>query len=460
MRKMIMGVVVSVLLGGFKVAAAAQLPPEIVADRELVRAERLIAEEDHAGALEAMGRILALQSEHNLTLPEEFHFKYAEVALAAGRVEDAVDSVNQYLVAVGREGPFYREALELLDEVEQIQTLLDEYPDRAERLMAEKDYEAARDLVDTIAALQEEREFTLPDAFLSSHAQMVRFTQHCVAQPEGAACWMEVVNQPECYVWNLSLQTDESATWSGACSEGWAQGTGTLTWSWVRDSEQQTREETGRLQDGQKQGDWVVRTPGGEVHEGPFVEGQRHGDWVWRGAGGGVGEGPYVEGQMHGDWVFRLADGGVHEGPFVEGQRHGPWVFRLADGGVHEGPFVEGQKQGDWVLRWANGTVEEGPLVAGKRHGRWVVRDANGGVSEGPYVDDKRHGQWVWRYASGTVEEGPLVAGKRHGRWVLSWADGDVDEGPYVEGQKHGPWVIRRDGDVENRLYRNGVRVN
>ena len=55
MRRMIGSVVVSVLLGCFT-GAVAQLPPEIVADRELVRAERLISEEDHAGALEAMNR--------------------------------------------------------------------------------------------------------------------------------------------------------------------------------------------------------------------------------------------------------------------------------------------------------------------------------------------------------------------------------------------------------------------
>ena len=135
----------------------------------------------------------------------------------------------------------------------------------------------------------------------------------CAGQPEGAACWMEVANQPECYVWNLSLQTDASATWSGACSEGWAQGTGTLTWSWVRDSEQQTSELTGRLQEGQRHGDWVSRHEDGTVSEGPFVEGERHanGDWVIRRADGTVYEGPFVEGQLHGDWVIRRADGTV-----------------------------------------------------------------------------------------------------------------------------------------------------
>ena len=61
-----------VWLGCFT-AAAAQLPPEIMADRYLVRVERLMAEKNHTAALEMMDKIIALQKEHNLTVPDEFH---------------------------------------------------------------------------------------------------------------------------------------------------------------------------------------------------------------------------------------------------------------------------------------------------------------------------------------------------------------------------------------------------
>ena len=81
MRTMIASVVVSILLGGVTVGAA-QLPPEIMVDRYLLQAEQLMAGKDHKAALETMGQITALQKEHDLTLPEEFHFKYAQVALA------------------------------------------------------------------------------------------------------------------------------------------------------------------------------------------------------------------------------------------------------------------------------------------------------------------------------------------------------------------------------------------
>ena len=111
-------VLVAVLLGTLT-AAAAQLPPEIMADRYLLQAERLIAEKNHKAALEVMDKIVALQREHGLTLPDEFHFKYAQIAMSAGSSKAALDSVNKYLATAGRGGQSYREALELLEEAEQ-----------------------------------------------------------------------------------------------------------------------------------------------------------------------------------------------------------------------------------------------------------------------------------------------------------------------------------------------------
>ena len=117
MQGVIGSVLVAVCLGVFTVAAA-QLPPEVVADKYLVQAERLIAAERYGAALEVMDRIVALQREHDLALPEEFHFTYARAALSAGSIQTAMDSVNRYLSAAGREGEYYREALALLVKAE------------------------------------------------------------------------------------------------------------------------------------------------------------------------------------------------------------------------------------------------------------------------------------------------------------------------------------------------------
>ena len=118
MTKRVIGrVVLGVWLGCFT-AAAGQLPPEIQVDKLLLQAKMLSEEKDHKGALEAVDRIVALQKEHGLTLPEAFPFQYAQTAFAAGSVQATIDSANRYLTAAGREGKYYREALELLVKAE------------------------------------------------------------------------------------------------------------------------------------------------------------------------------------------------------------------------------------------------------------------------------------------------------------------------------------------------------
>ena len=232
----------------------------------------------------------------------------------------------------------------------------------------------------------------------------------CKGQPEGASCWMELASQPGCYVWNSYFEPDETVTWTAECSEGLAQGTGTLKEVW--DAGGKSQEKTGFLEDGKAQGRWVYRD-----HEG------------------NISEGAYEDGSKHGHWVERLADGTVQEGPYESGERHGDWVLRFASGTVMEGPFAAGKQQGRWVLRFGSGNVSEGSYDAGKRHGHWVEKFVSGTVQEGPYEEGKRQGRWVLRFTSGTVMEGEFAAGKRHGHWVERYGDGGVQEGPVRGGE-------------------------
>ena len=120
MQRSIAGALMSL---SFFAAAAAQLPPEILVERYLLRAGRLMESKDPKGALEVMSKIVSLQKEHGLRLPDGFHFKHARVALSAGSIGEAIKAANGYLVQVGREGKFYREALELLQEAERMEQL-------------------------------------------------------------------------------------------------------------------------------------------------------------------------------------------------------------------------------------------------------------------------------------------------------------------------------------------------
>ena len=100
---------------------AAQLTPEIQADRYLMQAEDRIQKQDFAGAKAALDRILELEAEHGLTIPEAFHFRHAEVAQRVGQHEEAIESVTRYLTVAGRSGEHYREALRLLNATEAAQ---------------------------------------------------------------------------------------------------------------------------------------------------------------------------------------------------------------------------------------------------------------------------------------------------------------------------------------------------
>jgi hypothetical protein len=277
------GFFIAALLG-LCTATSAQLPPEIMVDKHLIQAEQLHAAEDYAGAFKMMDKIIALQKEHSLTLPDEFLFKYARVALSADSTRIALESVTRYLSETGREGEFYKEALALLIEAEGI-------PISAE--------------------------------------------ETCTGKPLGSSCWMALTDSPGCYVWNPYLQKDETATWSGRCSGNVAQGQGTITWE-DKGTEQynpNTKEyepiksmstSTGVLQKGIMHGQWVIRSENG-TEEGPYVDGKRHGHWIFRKAYG-TEEGPYVDGKRHGQWVARHTSGYKDKGEYIDGKREGRWL--------------------------------------------------------------------------------------------------------------------------------------
>ena len=356
MRKLFRGFFISVLLGIFTVVSA-QLPPKVIADKYLMQAEQLLEKQDYEAALNLVEKILALQKEHNLTLPDnlyfkdavaqllekkdyiialnimdrfialqkehnltlsdEFHFQYAQatffkyeqVPVPADSIKVALDLVSKYLSAE-TEGASYKEALALLLKIEEKLEELEFSPDRT-----------------------------------------------CAGKERGSSCWVALADHPECYVWNPFLMKKETWTWTGACSSSVAQGEGTLTWNYT-DNVTEIIEATGYLQNGRKHGQWVERRQRGavrEISEGPYVHGTRHGQWVWPSRSGAY-EGAYVNGKKHGQWI-RSNGGGVNEESYVNGKRHGRYFERHRDGSTVEGSYVNGELHGRWVTRKPDGTI-------------------------------------------------------------------------------------------------------
>ena len=281
------GFVILILLGPFT-DASAQLPPPVLADQYLMRAEQLFAKKDYDGALSFLDKITALQKEHGFALRDEFHFKRAKIAYAAGLIPTAIEAVSACL-STGNEGEFYKDALALLIEAEEE---------------------------------MQENEITPANT--------------CGGKAKGDSCWMALADRPECYVWNPYLQPDEIVTWSATCAGKTAQGEGTLTWAVADgDSSKVIRTSTGRLRYGKFDGHWVIRhksVHGGsweyEVH---YENARKQGNWVMRNPDGRITfEGTYVDDVEHGIFVWRS----FHQGRMIEGSK---------------GEYVHGKSEGTWL---------------------------------------------------------------------------------------------------------------
>ena len=103
-------------------AMGQELPPAIQVDRYLLQAAAFTRDGEARAALAALARILELQAEHGVEIPEAFWFRHAQAALAAGNAEMAVTSAVRYLELTDRDGEHYIAALEVLNEAEALQT--------------------------------------------------------------------------------------------------------------------------------------------------------------------------------------------------------------------------------------------------------------------------------------------------------------------------------------------------
>ena len=395
-------------------AAAGQLPPEIMADRYLLKAEQAVGDQDLEIARLALERLQALQTERGLELAQEDHFRLAKAWEAAGEPERALQAAVRYLQLGGRDAEHYTEALELMNRAE----------------LGKAAPPAGSAPVARAAS-------TGPTAEGRGSPQH-EFVPICSGSSDDN-CWRELASHPGCYVWedfkpSSGGSLSGTVTWSGGCSGGAAGGTGTLRWAHPLGD----AEATGLLRAGKASGQWVVGDPILGVQEGPFLQGRKHGRWVTREDGTARLEETYADGELHGHYVAYHSDGTVAaEGRYESGKMHGRWVRSFGNGTVFEGPYLDNYQHGRWVERFESGLYQEGSYLRGKAHGHWVIRDPDGTVQEGPYLDDKRQGGWVERREDGSVAaEGPYVEGKRHGDWIVRSPDGSTSTVTFVHGER------------------------
>ena len=259
--------------------------------------------------------------------------------------------------------------------------------------------------------------FGVLTARVDAQALPVEAAELCENKPDepDIECWQALQHPPGCRFWGESLSARRATvSWTGTCSDGVAQGAGTLTSLPLGRKKKLWRADKKRLYP-----QWSIA-----VVKGLFR-------WA-----GNIQYPPYVNGQWHGTVVGRYADGDVRKLPYVNGEKHGTEVGRSADGtGAVEVPWVNGEKHGTEVRRCCDGYVWETPYVNGEIHGTVVVRDPDGDVRETPYVNGEIHGTEVWHWGDGYVWETPYVNGEKHGTEVQREPSGRVTETVYVNGE-------------------------
>lgn len=168
--------------------------------------------------------------------------------------------------------------------------------------------------------------------------------------------------QADCLVDRAGQPDDATVVWSGACQDGFAQGSGYLQWS--RNGRDSGRYE-GRLVRGQMDGAGAWQAEDGAVYQGGFQQG------VWQGRGihvdkdGNKLRAMYVAGQPSGDVEQLMALGDRYQGAFAGGKRNGQGSIDYARGGSYAGGWKDDLFEGQGTIRYPNGRQYAGVFHGG-----------------------------------------------------------------------------------------------
>ena len=95
-------------------ANAWALPPEIEADRLLLKAKAALDASDYALATDSLMKAEKLP----VKLPDTFYYHYGRASFGSGKLEQARDLLEKYLTLSGTKGKFYQEALVEMNNIE------------------------------------------------------------------------------------------------------------------------------------------------------------------------------------------------------------------------------------------------------------------------------------------------------------------------------------------------------
>lgn len=157
--------------------------------------------------------------------------------------------------------------------------------------------------------------------------------------PPPPESWIEDA-KTGCRIRNPAPQPRETVTWSGACPNGIAEGTGILQWF---DDDRPSDRYEGELRDGWENGQGVATsTVIADRYEGQWRDGWRHGQGIYTFANGDRYEGNWFEGLRAGQGTMVWEDGARYEGEWLDGKPNDQGVYVDAADAVFSGTWSRG----------------------------------------------------------------------------------------------------------------------
>ncbi|WP_422023990.1 MORN repeat-containing protein [Roseibium sp.] len=241
-----------------------------------------------------------------------------------------------------------------------------------------------------------------------------------------------------CQIWSDTPVDTAIATWSDACVDGKASGTGSLVWL---EGGQLVGTYRGSMAGGKLNGPGVLQVKaedgsGFDQIETIFADGEPTGPGAALAANGDRFQGTFKGGAKDGFGVLTDADGNFYEGTFKDGQPHGFGYLKGIDGETYLGELAAGAFEGEGLLLHANGEFYAGGFKVGLAEGVGRYEDLSGGIYAGQFSGGKPNGVGNYLTVDGTAIQGRFVDQKPDGMVLITAPDGTQTVETWQNGEK------------------------
>jgi hypothetical protein len=178
----------------------------------------------------------------------------------------------------------------------------------------------------------------------------------------------------DCRIGVRQAQPELSATWDGACKDGYADGMGVLRW-FVKKQPHGAFE--GVLRAGVANGPGFRLNPDNSSLQGDFVNDRLEGPGVYA-SGSGKLSATFQAGQPVGKVEFAYTNGAHYQGDWSGKGPHGQGTMRFALGGSYQGFWLYGKMEGKGSIVYPNGERLDGEFEQDHLRGQAVPQAEQG----------------------------------------------------------------------------------